>query len=469
MDKWLMNNTSSKIIALVLGVLLFAVVHKQDPNVNTHQPLYETKEIQAVQIVTQGLDEKQYVINRLEPSTVRIQVEALRSRMSSILTENYKVILDVSGYEAGTHTIPLKYELPDGVKLVSMQPSAVTVELEEVQTKQFDVTIKTKGTPQDGYTAGTPIITPSNRVHVTLPTSEMDNVQSVSAMINIDQANESVIQKQVKLTAYDKAGNVMKNAVIEPSVMQVEIPISKPFKSVPLQLTVRGNLPAGLAVGSVEPSVNQVTLYGPQEDLDQIEFYDGLQIDLSTFKAAGTYNVNLKLTLPSNLEKMEPSAIDVKVVIVAEKERVISNVPITLAGRNDKLKTTITEPASRSYDVKVVGAPDLVDALSASDIQLIANVNDLPPGNHRVTLQVNLPRFVRLVNNPTFYAVILIEDKDVPAGTGPEPDPNPPVDQGTAGEGGSESEGQNPPSEEQEVPSGDGNHGTETPDNGSNA
>lgn len=456
MDKWLMDNTASKIIALVLGVLLFAVVHKQDPNINTNQPLYETKVIQAVQVATTGLDEKQYVIKSMEPSNVRIQVEALRNRMSSILTENYKVILDVAGYGAGTHTIPLKYELPEGVKLVSMQPSAVTVQIEEVQAKQFDVVIKTKGTPQEGYTAGTPIVTPSNRVHVTLPTSEMDNVQSVSAIVNIDQANESVLQKQVKLTAYDKAGNEIKDAVIEPSVVQVEIPISKPFKTVPLQLNVRGNLPAGLAVGSVEPSVNQVTLYGPQEDLDQIEFYDGLQLDMSTFKSAGTYNVNLKLTLPPNLEKMEPNAIDVKVVIVAEKERVISNVPITLAGLNDKLKTTITEPASRSYDVKVIGAPEIVDTLTASDIQLIANVNDLPPGNHRVTLQVNLPRFVRLANQTSFTAVVLIEDQDVPAGTKPDPDPNPPVDPGTSGEQGTETDGQNKPTDEQEVPPSEG-------------
>ncbi|WP_036695735.1 CdaR family protein [Paenibacillus taiwanensis] len=428
MDKWLMNNTAAKIIALVLGVLLFAVVHKEDPNTVTQQSLFETRWIDSVKINTIGLDEQQLAMRSMSPSDVRIQVSGKRTTITSALPEDYKVVLDLTGYGPGKHSIPLKYEVPLGVDMRSMQPSSVTVVLEEVQTKQYEVLIKTEGRPADGYKAGTPIVRPSNRVHVTLPTSRMQEIRSVSAIVDISKANESVLHKQVKLTAFDAAGREVKNAIITPSVVEVEIPITKPFKTVPLQLNVRGNLPAGLSVAALEPNVNQVTLYGPQAALDSIEFYDVPQLDVSTFSAPGTYNVNVKLTSPPNIEKMEPSTILVKVTIAQDKKRVIEGVPITLTGVNDKLITNITEPASRKFNVTVVGSPSVVDALTVDDIQLIANINDLPPGKHAVTLQVNLPRFVRLADGERYTATIEIKDKDVPATTDPVTPPNPTTD-----------------------------------------
>ncbi|MBD8498526.1 CdaR family protein [Paenibacillus arenosi] len=473
MDKWLMNNNSAKIIALVLGVLLFAVVHHNEDSANevTH-PLMETRVIDGVKLQERGLASN-LVLKGITPNTVSVKVSGKPAAVAAALSEEYKIVVDLTGYGAGKHIIPLRYDFPDGVRVDSLQPSMVTVVLEEVQTKQVDVVIKTEGTPKEGYKAGTPIVTPSNRVHVSLPTSRMTEVKSVIGMVNIDDASESVKQQQVKLTAYDGAGNEIKDAVITPSVVEVEVPITKPFKTVPLQVNFKGQLPEGLSVAQVTPSVNQITLYGPQADLDEIEFYDQAVIDLANIKASGQYTVSVKLTAPPNIEKMEPSEIQVNVVISEEKVRTLKNIPITLTGINDRLVTTITEPASRAFDITVVGSPAVIDAMQASDIQLIANVNDLPQGNHVVTLQVNLPRFVKLTKSQQFMAKVTIQEKGSPTGTNSKPNPEPNPNPGTEVETDAGVDQTNPDSTSNENSTTDPQEGTsdssESPDAGSNS
>ncbi|KJB86308.1 hypothetical protein AZ66_19550 [Paenibacillus sp. E194] len=423
MDKWLMNNNAAKIIALVLGVLLFAVVHKDDTTPTSPQPLMESRWIDDVQVRIVGLDTKQQVIKSIRPDKVRIQVRGKRTAIASALPEDYKVTLDLTGYGKGKHVVQLRHELPTGIDLISMEPSSATIELEDVQTKEYEVQVQTEGTPAKGYKAGTPIVRPSNRVHVTLPASRMAEVKSIVGTVSIDKANESVITKRVKLTAFNARGNEVEGAVLTPSFVEVEVPITKPFKTVPLQVNLTGQLVEGLAVSALSPDVNQVTLYGPQEALDKIEYLDNVQVDLRQFEAAGTYKLKVQLTQPANIEKIEPSEITVELQISGVKQRTISDVPITLTGDNDRLETTIAEPASRKMDVIVVGAPNLIDALKVSDIQLIANVNDLPPGEHTVNLQVNLPRFVRRVDSTPLTIKVVIKDTEAPVTTLPDPKP----------------------------------------------
>ncbi|WP_152395389.1 CdaR family protein [Paenibacillus guangzhouensis] len=420
MDKWLNNANISKVIALLLGILLWAIVHMDDRSPNQVSSLVDVKVIDDVRIQTVGLDQSRYILKQMTPEVVRIQVRGQTSALTSAMPEDYRVSLDLTGLGEGKHDIDLTYEMPKGIQLVSMVPSRVTVEIEEMQTKEMDVSIKTTGTPAKGYTVGQPIISPTNRVHVTLPASQMKDIHSVSATLPIDGEQKSVKQKRVKLTAYDKTGHEMKSAIITPPVVEVEVPITKPFKTVPLQINFIGQLPEGLAISSFTPSTNQVAIYGPQDVLDSIDFYDSIQIDLSQFKES------TKLTMPlpvlGKVEKIEPNSVNFDITIVPAVQRVLDKLPITLTGASDQLKASIEEPASKSMSITVEGAPDVVNSLKAGDVQVIANLSDLPPGTHQVALQVNLPNFIRRVDPGTIYVKVLIEDKKATPTTKTEPE-----------------------------------------------
>lgn len=450
MDKWLNNTNAIKIAALLLGILLWAVVHlDEEAPPNKVSTLVETKVIDNVKIIPTGLDEQRYLLNSLEPQVVRIQVRGQRSLLSSATPDTFRVNLDLRDVKEGTHTISLTTDLPYGLQLVAMEPSAAVVEVEELQTKEFDVNITTEGTPADGYKAGTPIVQPSNRVHVTLPTTLMPNVASVNAVINIEGVSAPVKQKRVKLTAYDKAGRAIPEAVLTPPTLEVEVPVTRPFKTVPLQVNFVGDLPAGQAIASFEPNVHQVALYGPQSELDKLDFYDSIQVDVGKLKQSGTMSV--KLPVPPNIEKIEPSVVqfDVKIVDAAEKE--LTNVPIAISGESDQLKATLAEPAGGQLNLKVIGAPELLNALEPDDVQLIANVSGLPPGNHQVPLVVNLPNFVKRADSGKIYATVLLEEVDSTPVTAPPDSGNKGGADGGTGNGG---------------PDGAGGSGSDEPDGG---
>ena len=59
MDKWLSHPTALKIISLVIGILLWAVVHfDSDRSPNMVASLTENKDIDSVQVEAVGMDEK---------------------------------------------------------------------------------------------------------------------------------------------------------------------------------------------------------------------------------------------------------------------------------------------------------------------------------------------------------------------------------------------------------------------------
>ena len=110
-----------------------------------------------------------------------------------------------------------------------MEPSVVTVTVEPRVSKSVTVSIGTKGEPAKDYRAGTPVLIDPRQVTVTLPESSMANLGQVKGNVELDGAKEKITEKRVKLTAYDKEGAEMEDAVIEPATVAAEVPIEPAF------------------------------------------------------------------------------------------------------------------------------------------------------------------------------------------------------------------------------------------------
>ncbi|MBW7476281.1 hypothetical protein K0T92_16230 [Paenibacillus oenotherae] len=393
MDKWLSHPTSLKILSLVMGILLWAVVHfDSDSPPNTVASLTETQDIAAVKIKVVGLDDRKYALRLLEPTTVKLRVTGSRSDLLSASPDDYKVTVDVTGIAEGRTTLPVKVSLPNGIDYVRVEPQSVNVVLEQMLTKEYEVSIKTDGLPGKGYKTGTPIVKPNNRVHVTLPEDRMDSVSFVGARVSVEGEEETVTEKKVKLLVLDKNGKEMTDAIINPSVVEVEIPITKPFKKLPLQIGFTGKLPKGLAIASFEPGVEQVTVYGPQDVLDKYDFYDGINIDLSKLTQSGTIELDIKPE--EGIATVDPATVTITYRIVNAESKLLSQLPVTIIGLSDGLKAKLTSPADGTVDLPVEGAANVLTGVSVKDVQLIADLSGLGPGNHVVPIDIHLPRFV---------------------------------------------------------------------------
>lgn len=409
MDKWLNHPTASKIIALALGIILWAVVHFDDyQSTTTAVPSnYEYKTFNSLKIQTTGLNSQNYVLQSMDTDTVKLVVRGSKSDLIRANPDDYTVRVDLSTVTEGQHTLRLQYELPRGVEFVSMTPQTVTVGVEELQTKEFEVEVATKGTPAKGYKAGIPVLSPTNRVHVTLPSSSLAKVERVGGTVSVEGESKTIKNKSVKLAAYDGSGNVIAGAVLDPAVLEVEVPITNPYKSVPLQFKLLGQLPSGLSISSFKPETEQVTIYGPQDVLDTIEFVEA-DVNLSELTQSGKFTIPVKGA--ASITEFSPSEVNVNVEIVLSQIRSLQGLPVTIEGLGSGLKAKIVEPATEVVDITVKGAPAILDKLQPGDVEVVADLSGRGLGSYTVPLIVNSPRFVDQAGGNITITVEITQD-----------------------------------------------------------
>lgn len=421
MDKWMNNNNFNKVLALVFGIILFTMVRVDTAPSGQTTVDIKTKTIENVKIEVTGLDEEKYVLDPLPVDSVSLEVAGKSSDISFQFSDEYKVTLDLSKVEPGDTTMPLYYKLPKGVSLVRMNPKEVTVHVELRNTKSFPITLVTKGEPAEGYQLGTPVITPTDTVEVTLADNKLSKVEKVQGVIELNGESETFKEKKLKLHAYDSEGNEVKGAVIEPATVSVELPITLPFKSLPLKIGYTGQLPDSLVLSKVTPLQETVVVYGQADALAALSSYEAT-VNLSAIDSAGTKELKVELKPPAGTEKIMPETVNVSVTISEIAERTIEGVPIKLQGVGDELEGSIVNPSSKAIALTLRGAPALLDQLDKDEIGVVADVTGLNAGTHEVPLRVSLPQFIALANSgvPLLATVQLLS----PATPAPTPHPD---------------------------------------------
>ncbi|MFM9279390.1 CdaR family protein [Paenibacillus jiagnxiensis] len=427
MDRWFNNATFSKILALLISILLWAMVHLDSgttsPGITT---AYDNKTIKDVAVQAVGLDDN-YVLSAMSTDRVNLEVRGQRSLLTSFFTDDYKVTVDLSKVKAGTETLPLRADLPSEVEVISINPSMVTVTVEEKKTKSFNITIATDGEPAAGMRLGIPSSDPA-AVNVTLAESRLEAVASVRGTVDVSGAKENVAERRVRLKAYDKNGQEIEEAVIEPATVSAEVPVVQGYKTMPIRVSYTGDLPDGLVLASVKPSVTEASVYAPTSVLSGITGNVAATLDLSTLTEAGTKQVQANLTVPDGAERVDPASITLDVTVapdgaVPTTQRTIENVPIQISGAGDSGSVTIVNPESQTMNVSIIGPEDLVKELTNNDIILAADVTGLEPGQHDVPLKATLPKYVSLADEGASLTItVQVQGGSEPTVTDPEGD-----------------------------------------------
>jgi len=400
---------------------MWAVVHyaPADSQPSNAANQYDTKVIEAVSVQAYGFNDQNYVLIGMEPQTVKLTVKGTRKDLRAAQTKNYRLQVDLRTVGEGKHTLPLIETLPKGITVVSMSPPTVVVTIEALQTKEFEVDIQTQGNPAKGYKIGTPIVKPSNRVHVTLPKNQLATVKRVGSTIKIDGEKGTIKNKSVKLAAYDKDGKVIEGAIIDPAVLEVEVPITNPFKIVPLQFKLIGHMPAGLSIASFKPDVEQVTLYGPQDALDKIEFFE-VDVQLNEISNSGKVSIPLNIVAP--IIEISPAKVEINIEVLLSATRKLEGLPITLSGLGEGLHVAITDPATGLADITIQGAPAILDRLRPGDVDVIADISGRGPGIYSIPLIVSLERFMEQAGGTKSITVEIVDEAAATATNGDETD-----------------------------------------------
>lgn len=427
MDKWLGSNLVVKILAVVLAIMLWTVVNQE--RIFEKKPTIEvtdsiSKEINRVPIAGH-LPNNDYVIVDM-PSSIDVVLRGKREVLAGVTPNSYEVYVDLNGYGEGKHRVPVQTKgFPAGVD-IELRPATLEVQIEAKQVMEMPVAIEFIGKAKEGYTIGTPVITPAT-VQVKAAGSQLKRAAVAKVFINIGDATQE-IRQSISLKVLDANGNEVP-AEIDPAKVEIVVPVTPPSVTIPLQAKIVGEPPVGYAVAKVDTNVNGVTLFGPTEVLNGIAMFPLPAIDISQMNS--TQSIPLNLTnVGTSIEGVVgiiPNQVVVTITIVPSEVLALRDQPIQIDGLSDDHKVTFVTPIGGKLDITLEGAPIVLQSVTGANVRARIDVNKLTLGENEVPIIWELPAYTKLTKDLPKAVKVLIQARSDETSTSPvEPDPQDP-------------------------------------------
>lgn len=395
MDKLYNNPWFVKAISFFIALMLFAIVNFDNAN---NQP-------SALPTITNGSytleeiplnvyynDEEYAITEMVEQVQVNLRGPQNVLTLLQIARPSYDVFIDLRNLGTGTHNVNVQHRNFPNELTVNILPQTVKVTIEEKRTISVpvDIELLNEVALKDGYTLGTPIVNPVN-VEITAAESIIKQVGFAKGFVDVKDSNET-IEKSVPVKVYDQHGNEL-HIDVNPTVVDVKIPINSPNKDVPIKINRIGELPEGLSIRTIYTDPKDITIYGPQEVINQIDFIDGLEIDLT--KITENTIIELEVPVPPKVEKVAPETVKIVVEVDIEEVIEISEIPVEVIGLGEKMDLEFSLPEQENITLVVKGSPNTIQRIRKEDLKVYIDVNQLPVGEHVVPLQVSGPQNVR--------------------------------------------------------------------------
>ncbi len=252
------DNAALKIVALVLALTVFILVHSKENEVYHPRVSITYSQEKDRVLVSRTIDEVQISVRGTRRRIQRLQKQRLAN-----------VRIDLGRLSSGDFRLePSMFDLPDGVELISINPPNIYLEFDEKDEKMLPVTIDTIGLPAAGFKIGEVLSSPS-QVRVSgarKVLAELDSI--VTKKVNLTGRTQSfdgpvdLLRSDVQILDSDSVRVTVK--IVEE--LQRRVLASKAVVIVPVDtmLTEVGRF-------RVEPQTVVITMYGETHALDVID------------------------------------------------------------------------------------------------------------------------------------------------------------------------------------------------------
>ena len=395
MGKKILN---SKWIYAVLSVLLAFVLwlyvgQEANPDV--------TDTLGRVQVVFSGLEsleERGLMISEGEEQTVALRIRATRDVWRRLNQGDTTVTIDVSGItEPGAQSVsittrnisfPRSITALDSIDVQYTSPGTVEFTVSRWASKDVPVQGQFNGSVADGY----------QREDFSFA-SETITVSGQEELVNqVDHALVTVSQEEMSTTYMENCSYTLVDANGEPvaNAEQLDSSPETVLATLPIvqlkevQLTV-DIIPGGGATEddvTVEIDPLTITVSGEAADLAELDSISLGEIDLST--VFGTQTEKMPINLDASLTNVSGPAeatVTVRVEGLSTKTLEVDNIEII-----NKPAGYEAELVTQSLTVLVRGSQEALDAVTASQIRIVADLAglDLSTGTRTVRVRVYL-------------------------------------------------------------------------------
>src|SRR5699024_4556012 len=361
----------------------------------------------------------------------------------TVRQRNFNVFVDLVGLGEGKHTVEIEHEnIPKGLSAY-IEAKTVDVTIEERETKEFSVFAEFMNKEQlpEGYELGEPEVDPG-QVTITSSKSVIDQIAMVKVYIDVADVTEPINKREIPINVYDSQGNTL-NVHVEPENILVSVDVHNPSKTVSIDVPTKGKLPDDYELVSLSPNKEEVTIYGTNDVLAEIDNISTEDIDLSEINKSETINTNLKV--PEGA-RIDDDKIEVKVNIEETKEeeadsastkddedtkkktdkqesesefesknltesnestessgssdedektdelkssdKTLGNIPIEILNQVDGQEIVFVDPSNAVVDITVEGDEKEIKELKEEDFSAFIDVDGLEEGEHEIPITI---------------------------------------------------------------------------------
>ena len=380
----LIKNLPTLLTALVLSIAVWVfAVSQADP---TETQVYP----QPLPMEIVGLDSNLMIVNDIDDQ-ITLTLRAPATILDELQNERslINVTLDLSGLEAGVHTLTPQVTIGRSpAEVVRINPPSIFVKLESVVSETFPVEVKTIGNTAIGYELSDPMLGTSS-VIVTGPQSLVDAVDVVAAEVDIEDVSED-ISRLVTLKAYDVEENEISTVSISPNTVQVDIPVVQRdnFKPVVVKIVTSGQIAAGYKLTDIISLPPTVMIYSADPAL--IEGIPGYveTTPISLDGANENLEIQATLNLPEGVSVVGSQTITVQIGIAPIESSInFNNIPVQFQGLTPGLSATTSPDA---VDVYLSGPLYLLEALDPATLVVAIDLTDRGVGTYQLVPEVLL-------------------------------------------------------------------------------
>ena len=376
LERFLVKKNTMIFLSLIIAIIIFFYVDSKSSIL-----VDSSAEVLRNQKVIATYNKEAYVVEGLPEEA---DVTLIGRRVDLYLAKQLSsgnVTVDISNLKPGTHKVDLNYD--SSIKSVdyNLNPSSVTVviypKMSATKIAQIDVVnqdkLATKLSIQN-------VVIDQDEIIVKGAEHTLNEVASVKALVdinNIVDPSEGISKiDDVSLVAYDTKGNVVDVEMV-PSKVSATVSIVSPKTTVPLKIIPKGEVEFGKAISSMTSSVGQVTVYGEETVIKDLQY---IPVEVDVTKLSKTKTFNIVIEKPTGIRDISISNVNVTVSLGEVKEKVIDDIKIDPINLDSNYSPQSLGKNSSVTSVIVKGTESVLASIDSSTIKATVDLSGLGEG-----------------------------------------------------------------------------------------
>ena len=317
--------------------------------------------------------------------TVEVRLSAAADRWEGITSDNLHAVVDLNGRTAREQRVPVQVDVRGigGVRVVSVSPSSIVVNLEDFVTREVPVTARLVGVVPPGYevTSAQPA---SATVEVAGPESLVALVQEAVADVNVTGLTVG-FELTVNLAPRGEGGGEIRGVRLDPATLRVAVEVDQTTveRLLPLQPTVAGEPAPGYRITAISVLPATARVLGTIDVLQSVDSIRLPQLDIAG--ASGEIRRTVAITPPEGARLSESGTATVIVSIAAVAGSLRLSVPVQAVNVPEGL---VPRFETQSVSVLLRGPLPVLGALDGTDVTATVDLDGLAAGTVTVPVVV---------------------------------------------------------------------------------